>query len=176
MWNIYIFVCASIGILIFSLPSLRHTRSHGFWRFFAFESVLALILLNVEYWFRNPFSALQISSWLLLIGSIFLVLHGFYLLMTTGRPEQTANIEKTTRLVRTGAYRYIRHPLYASLFYLGWGVFLKNLSVASALLIFALTFFLIITTKAEERENIAKWGDEYSSYMRETKMFIPFLF
>jgi len=96
--------------------------------------------------------------------------------MTTGRPEQTANIEKTTRLVRTGAYRYIRHPLYASLFYLGWGVFLKNLSVASALLIFALTFFLIITAKAEERENMAKWGDEYSSYMRETKMFIPFLF
>jgi protein-S-isoprenylcysteine O-methyltransferase Ste14 len=176
MWKIVVFLCISIGILIFSLPSLRHPRSHGFWRFFAFESVLALILVNVEYWFRNPFSVLQIVSWLLLTGSLFLVLHGFYLLMTTGRPEQTANIEKTTRLVRTGAYRYIRHPLYASLFYLGWGVFLKNLSVASALLIFALTLFLIVTAKAEERENMVKWGDEYSSYMRETKMFIPFLF
>jgi protein-S-isoprenylcysteine O-methyltransferase Ste14 len=33
--------------------------------------------------------------------------------------------------------------------------------------------FLIATALAEEKENLARFGDEYSRYRKSTKMFIP---
>jgi len=38
------------------------------------------------------------------------------------------------------------------------------------------TFFLIMTSKIEESENIRFFGAAYQSYMKQTKMFIPLLF
>jgi len=34
--------------------------------------------------------------------------------------------EKTSELIDTGIFKYIRHPLYSSLLFLTWGIFLKN--------------------------------------------------
>jgi protein-S-isoprenylcysteine O-methyltransferase Ste14 len=174
MFKLILFVLASVGIVWFSWTSLHDRRSHGFFRFFAFESILALILLNVEHWFRDPFSAFQIVSWLLLFGSLFLAVHGFYLLRLIGRPE--GSFENTTTLVRLGAYRHIRHPLYSSLLGLGWGVFFKDPSLLGGVLVLATSAFLIATAKAEEVENLHRFGADYAVYMKTTRMFIPFLF
>jgi len=163
-----------VGITLLSWASLRNPHSHGFFRFFAFESILALILLNLEHWFRTPLSVPQIVSWFSLLGSLVLALHGFYLLRVIGRPK--GGIEKTTALVMVGAYKYIRHPLYASLLLLGWGAYLKNPSLFSALLVLATSAFLIATARVEEVENLEKFGADYAVYMKTTKMFIPFLF
>jgi protein-S-isoprenylcysteine O-methyltransferase Ste14 len=38
------------------------------------------------------------------------------------------------------------------------------------------TLFLTMTAKKEEVENLRFFGDPYQSYMKKTKMFIPFLF
>jgi len=38
------------------------------------------------------------------------------------------------------------------------------------------TFFLVATSRVEERENIKYFGDEYVEYMKLTKMFVPFVF
>jgi len=174
MWQVIVFVLVSAGIAFFSRASLRDPRAHGFFRFFAFESILALLLLNLEHWFREPFSAPQIFSWLLLLASLFLAVHGFYLLRVVGRPE--GKFENTTTLVTVGAYRYIRHPLYASLLFLGWGAFCKQPSLLGGFLALAATAFLVATAKVEEAENRRKFGADYAAYMKTTKMFIPFLF
>jgi protein-S-isoprenylcysteine O-methyltransferase Ste14 len=174
MWQVTVFAIVSAGIIFFSRSSLRHPQAHGFFRFFAFESTLALLLLNLEHWFQNPFSAPQIVSWLLLSASLFLVVHGFYLLRLLGRPE--GKIEDTTTLVTVGTYRYIRHPLYASLLLLGWGAFFKHPSLLGGFLALAATAFLVATARVEEAENRRKFGAAYTAYMKTTKMFIPFLF
>jgi len=153
---------------------LRNPRSHGFFRFFAFESILVMVLLNIGHWFRDPFSRIQIISWLLLLFSLFLVVHGFWLLRVIGRPK--GRIENTTTLVMTGAYKYIRHPLYSSLLFLAWGVFLKDPSFLGGLLALTATTSLIATAKVEETENLQKFGNGYSTYIKKTKRFIPFLF
>jgi len=165
---------AALGILIYSMPWLRSPRSHGFFRFFAFESILALVALHVDHWFRDPFSAHQIVSWLLLIASAALAIHGFHLLHAVGKPR--GDFEATTHLVRVGAYRYIRHPLYASLLWLAWGVFFKLPNLPGGALALAATGFLYATARVEERENLRKFGTEYLDYMDETKMFVPFVF
>ncbi len=183
MLKLIIFIIVSAGIVYVSRASLRFPRSHGFYRFFAWESILALILLNLEYWFRNLFSIHQIVSWLLLITSLFLVVHGVYLLRVIGKPDNERSedvpmigVEKTTALVTVGAFKYIRHPLYSSLLFLGWGVFFKDPSWLGGALALAATIFLVATAKVEETENIRFFGPAYQTYMKRTKMFIPFLF
>jgi protein-S-isoprenylcysteine O-methyltransferase Ste14 len=164
----------SAGIILLSWDSLRDPRAHGFYRFFALEAILTLFALNVEYWFRKPFSAVQIISGLLLVASLFLVLHGFHLLRVVGRPE--GKIENTTTLVRVGAYKYIRHPLYASLLLLAWGIFFKDPSWIGGALAVAASLFLWATARVEEAENLTRFGASYAAYIKTTKRFIPFLF
>ena len=177
-----VFVGFSAGIVLLSWRSFRDRRSHGFYRFFAFEAILALILLNVEFWFQQPFSVRQILSWSLLLLSLFLAVHGFRLLRRIGKPDASIDdprrlsIEKTTQLIKVGAYRYIRHPLYASLLYLAWGVFLKHPSLLGAGLGIIATLALYLTARAEEVENLEQFGAEYAEYMGQTKMFIPLIF
>jgi protein-S-isoprenylcysteine O-methyltransferase Ste14 len=172
--NIALFLAGTLINVFYSRRSLRDTRKHGFHRFFVFESLLILVLLNAEVWFDDPLSFRQIVSWTLLCLSLALAVHGFVLLHKLGRPE--GNFEQTTHLVEEGAYRYIRHPLYASLLALGWGAFLKDISLLSALTVLVLTSFAVLTARTEEYENVQRFGAEYEAYMGRTRRFIPFLF
>ena len=174
MFKLIVFGIVSGGLVFLSRASLRDPRSHGFFRFSAFEAVLALILLNLEYWFSNPLSVFQILSWLLLLSSIFLAVHGFYMLNAIGRPE--GRIENTTILVKRGAYKYIRHPLYGSLLLLAWGAFFKHPSFPGGVIALAASTFLVATAKVEEAENLRRFGAGYAEYLQATKMFIPFIF
>jgi protein-S-isoprenylcysteine O-methyltransferase Ste14 len=66
--------------------------------------------------------------------------------------------------------------MYSSLLFLAWGVLFKDLSGWSAIFALAATVFLVATAKAEEAENIRFFGTYYQAYIKQTKMFIPFLF
>jgi protein-S-isoprenylcysteine O-methyltransferase Ste14 len=180
--KLILFLAATASLAFLSRSSLLHPRSHGFYRFFAWEAILALALLNVEEWFRDPLSWNQLISWLLLVVSAFLVIHGVQLLRQLGRPDAGRDetpmlgFEKTTSLVTAGAYRYIRHPLYSSLLFLAWGVFFKAPSWLGGLLALAATLFLVATARFEEVEDVRFFGPAYEEYRKHTKMFIPFLF
>ena len=180
--KLIVFIVASAGLAWLSRSCLREFRSHGFYRFFAWESILALVLLNLDYWFYELFSPHQLISWLLLIISSYWVIHGVLSLCMMGNPNRERNdpllisIEKTTVLVTAGAYRHIRHPLYSSLLFGAWGVFFKKPSLASGCLVVMATLFLTLTAKIEEAENVRFFGPAYQSYMEKTRMFIPFLF
>ena len=183
MLRLIIFIVASAGLVYVSRASLRVPRSHGFYRFFAWEFILVLILINLERWFSNPFSICQVISWILLIVSTFLVVHGVHLLRIIGKPDEQrvedvpmVGIEKTTTLVTVGAFKYIRHPLYSSLLFLTWGVFFKGPSWLGGILALTASLFLLATAKVEEAENSRFFGAAYQTYSKQTKMFIPFLF
>ena len=174
MYQLILFVLFSIPITWFSWKPLHDRRAHGFYRYFAFEAILVLVLLNAPQWFVHPFSILQIVSWLCLLASIFMAVHGFWLLRQVGRPQ--GSFENTSVLVEIGAYHFIRHPLYSSLFWLVWGACLKFISLPGVLLALVTCAFLFATAVVEEQENLARFGQAYAAYMRRTKMFIPFLF
>ena len=181
-YQLALFVIGSAILVYVSRASLRDPRSHGFYRFFAWEFILGLITLNLEWWFSEPFAWHQIISWVLLVLSIIPVVVGVQLLRKTGKPDEARNdapmlaFEKTTALVTNGLYKYIRHPLYSSLLLLAWGVFFKLPSVPGVLLALAATVCLAATARAEEAENVRYFGSAYQAYMKRTKMFVPFLF
>ena len=178
-----LFLAGSAAITWLSWRSLRHVRAHGFYRFFAFELLWGLILLNIPVWFHDPLSPRQFASYLFGAASIALAIEGFRLLRLVGKPSGAApaqtnlGFENTTRLVTVGAYRFIRHPLYASLLALVCAVYLKNPpGIASIVLALAAAGFFLATSIAEERENLARFGADYAAYIKHTRRFVPLLF
>jgi protein-S-isoprenylcysteine O-methyltransferase Ste14 len=174
--NPVIVVTGTIIIVLFSwFLSIKHGRYHGVARFFSFESIFLIVLLNSDIWFKDPFSILQLISWALLIFSLYFAITGFILLRNMGKP-QGGNFENTSVIVKTGLYKYIRHPLYLSLLVGGTGAMMKNPATIQLLLGLLNLVSIWITARIEEDEMIAKFGEEYRMYMKETKMFIPFIF
>jgi protein-S-isoprenylcysteine O-methyltransferase Ste14 len=186
MLRILLFIGFSAVLGYVSRASLKVSRSHGFYRFFAWECILGLFFLNfvsLQHWFGDPFSVHQIISWFFLITCVIQVLAGVYGLHSRGKPDNRRSddalligIEKTTQLVTTGAFKYIRHPLYCSLLLLAWGVYFKHFTWLGSGLVLGATGFLLATAKAEEAENVRYFGAAYRTYMQHTKMFIPFVF
>jgi protein-S-isoprenylcysteine O-methyltransferase Ste14 len=175
------FALLTVALIYVSRNSLRAPGSHGFYRFFAWEAILALFLLNVDIWFLDPFSTHQILSWVLLIVSVLSLVFGVRDLASKGDPVKSREgdgllaFEKTTTLVTTGIYRYIRHPLYSSLLLFAWGAFFKAPAWFAGLLVLSSTLLIFATAKADEAECIRFFGPSYRSYMKQSKMFIPFL-
>ena len=173
---------ATAVLAVVSRASLAVPRSHGFPRFFAWEAILGLLLLNVDDWFRDPFAWHQLISWPLLVISAVLVVAGLRTLRQKGRPDgrrdevPLVGVEKTTTLIRCGVYHYIRHPLYSSLLFLAWGIFFKAPSWWGVGLALVATLCLVLTARIEEGENIRFFGEEYRHYMKQSSMFIPYLF
>ena len=192
LWYWGIFIGLSLLFIYVSRKSLREPRSHGFYRFFVFEGVTGMIILNVHAWFLDPLTWNQIISWGLLAVCILYLIEGVRLLrqfghesvnaeLTQKQPERTEiekaqfQFEKTTNLVQEGLYKYVRHPMYASLLFLGWGAFMKEITWFSGALIAIITIFTFLTAIIDERECVVKFGDEYQIYMHKTKRFIPFI-
>jgi len=181
MENWILFGLLSLFILIISWNSLFISRNHGFYRFFSFECIAWLMASNMKAWFINPTHLNQLVSWLLLVVSVVLVLAGFLHMRRKGKPLKSREgkalyaFEKTTELVDTGIFRYIRHPMYASLIFLTWGIYLKGPTLLLTVVAALSSIFLFLTALYDEKECIDYFGESYREYMRKSKRFIPFI-
>jgi protein-S-isoprenylcysteine O-methyltransferase Ste14 len=172
----------SLPIIILSWRTLFNIKSHGFYRFFSWECITWLLVSNLKYWFNHPFSIQQLFSWIFLLFSVYLVISGVLLLKKAGKSDQNRDdkalyqFEKTAELIDTGIYKYIRHPLYASLLFLTWGIYLKQPTALLLIVALISTLFLFLTALFDEKECMLYFGDNYRDYRKRTKRFIPFIF
>lgn len=183
MFQLLGFVILSAGLIYVSRAALRVPRSHGFYRFFAWECILALALLKLPVWFDRPFAWYQLISWLLLLGCLVPLFFGIRALTAQGQPgaaratePQLLAFETTSQLVTSGIYHYIRHPLYSSLLLLAWGIFFKAPSLVGGGLALAASVCVLATARADETECLRFFGPAYRTYMGHTKRFVPFVF
>ncbi len=154
--------------------SIREKRYHGIFRFISFECLVVMVYLNYPVWFSDAFSLRQLISWFLLGLCIMVAAMGFFIFYSRGKPED--HMEKTTQLISSGIYEYIRHPLYLSLILGGFGAMLKDpgwQQIALSLLNF---LAMIFTARVEEKEMIRKFDKAYQEYMKQSKMFFPYVF
>jgi len=176
-----LFGILSSPVIIISWRTLFNFRSHGFYRFFSWECIIWLFISNYRFWFDDPLSIQQVFSWIFLFASIYLVLSGVILLKTKGKPTKSRDesslyqFEKTTELIDQGIFKYIRHPLYSSLLFLTWGIFLKNTTGLLFLIATLSTAFLFLTALLDEKECIRFFGEKYVDYMKRSKRFVPFI-
>jgi len=128
-----------------------------------------IAILLIEHGLHTP------SNFALLI---FLLGCGFGLYTVRHNPLDNFNItpeiKENALLITTGAYRYIRHPMYFSVLVMILGVVISKPTLLS-LFIYAL---LVITLflKAQKEEMLwMEQSSEYKNYRQRTKRIIPFV-
>ena len=117
MNNLTLLLAGTALVVWLSRKPLRKPGSHGFYRFFAWEAILGLVVLNHGVWGDDPYSPHQFTSWMLMLLSIFLVAEGTRTLRRHGAASAKRDdgsfyeFEKTTQVVSNGIFGYIRHPI-----------------------------------------------------------------
>ncbi|HIQ43822.1 MAG TPA: isoprenylcysteine carboxylmethyltransferase family protein [Pseudomonas oleovorans] len=182
IWQVVAFVILSAVLLGISWRTLGNPRSHGFYRFLAWEVMLVMLLCNAPYWFGDRGELHQQVAWVLLSLSLLVLFAGVYQMRRFGRAgeqrqdDELFAFERTSRLVTGGVFRYIRHPMYCSLLLLAWGIACKRIDAMILLLASLSSVLLWCAARCEERECLAYFGQPYRDYMRRSRMFVPFVF
>ena len=122
-------------------------------------------------------AAVPLPVWLRWTGVGLALIAGallVWMFRTLGRNlTDTVVTRKQHTLVTTGPYRWVRHPLYTSAAL----AIVGNSLVAANWFIFVVgclgLLLLVIRTRKEEQNLIAKFGDDYRNYMQRTGRFVP---
>lgn len=147
------------------------------------RSVIALpLFLGILAYIINPgwmaWAALPLPTWLRWIGAViglFSVPSAHWVFTSIGRNvSETVLTKRDHALVMVGPYRWVRHPLYTT----GMALLLAIGLMAANWFILGLTLIAVVALRfgvvpVEERELIAKFGDQYRNYMLRTGRFLP---
>ncbi len=156
-------------------------RQEGLFILATLRPLGAAFWFSVFAWMINPrwmaWSSMPLPYWSRWIG-VALLLAGCTLLVWTFRSlgknltDTVVTREKHTLVVH-GPYRWIRHPLYSSAALLTAGVSL----IAANWFFFATGVaslcVLVMRTRTEEENLVARFGESYQRYMRRTGRFLP---
>jgi len=176
-----VFLILSLPLLALSWRALFSFKNHGLYRLVVFECILWLAIQNYRYLIVEEFDLQQLISSALMITSLMFVLSAVSIMRKKGRVSKhrrdhtLLGFEKTTVLIETGIFKYVRHPMYSSLLFLVWGLLLRNIEVALLIVALIATCSGIFAALMEEKENVAYFGERYRHYTLKTKMFIPYV-
>lgn len=83
-------------------------------------------------------------------------------------------VKEKQKLVTSGIYKYIRHPIYSGivLMFIGGELIVQSYLLIAYVLLYAGAY---IQATWEEKLLVKHFGKEYSSYMKRSKRFIPFV-
>lgn len=100
---------------------------------------------------------------LTILGSFFFIYVGYYIRRALANKD----------LVTTGPYRYIRHPMYVSIYVMLSGIGLLFFSEVWFLIMLAFVPIWYVDCWIEERQMTGLHEMGYSDYIKRTGMFIP---
>lgn len=136
-----------------------------------------LLATWIVYPWRHLDKASSISPVIPLLGAIACVValsasyHCWREMGTSWRIGIDPN-EKTEMIV-SGAYRYVRHPIYALSILLVWGSFAACPGLVMLLVAFFHSVLMQIEARREEKHMLRSQGQPYSDYTKTTGRFIP---
>jgi protein-S-isoprenylcysteine O-methyltransferase Ste14 len=173
-------ICADVAVRPISAKRDQYRCSILVLAFLLFPLVVALPYLEYRYLLAIALTReLTLVLWvagigMLLVGSCVLI-DSRHRIGRYGGPRIV--IEDDHRLIRDGAYRYIRHPLYMSmlLMFIGYGRSFGSVLVTSVTFI---CMFMIMRSRMnlEERLLIESFGEEYLSYKEHTWRLFPHVY
>ena len=116
-------------------------------------------------WRVNPhFGPFHILSNIFIFG-------GFIMLSSAWRVLYEA--QRHQRLATTGLYASMRHPQYVGFVLIMSGFLLQWPTLITLAMFPVLLVVYMRLARAEEKENLARFGDEYTQYMKKTPAFFP---
>ena len=181
-------IAISLWLLRFN-PDLLAERLTGIGRpdqkawdkvFIAILFVAFFIWMIVMAWDAERFRWSEVPPWLQVVGAL-LLLGSFYIFYLTFRensylsPAVRVQTERAQKVVSTGPYRYVRHPMYAGFIFFALGTALLLGSWYG--LLGGLFLIGMVAWRAVQEERVLRDELEgYSSYMRQVKYrLIPYL-
>jgi protein-S-isoprenylcysteine O-methyltransferase Ste14 len=141
---------------------------------FVFLVIAYAVLLFANIYPDLPFIfATPVDLPLQIIGAILVLLAGVPGLwgpLSLGEFTADFRLAEEHRVVKTGAYRWVRHPMYAALIFCCAGslLFFKSFLF---LILLALMPTAYVKARGEERLLIEAFGEEYVKHRRVTGMF-----
>lgn len=136
---------------------------------------IALQLMGLQVFPFEQTALTQILGFLLVLAGTYITVWARITIGTNWAHAAEYQIKKDHELVTNGVYSFIRHPIYAGMFFSVLGAEL----VAGSYLFF---FFLItlpipayLQAKKEEELLTGYFGEAYKTYMKKTKMFLPYI-
>jgi protein-S-isoprenylcysteine O-methyltransferase Ste14 len=177
----YIFGILAAGWLAWMIPFFLARRGgraqtvdrRARWGIFIQGIGFAILWMN-SYWNRTPSILRTLPAvCLLILGGVL----SWTSAMTLGRQWRfDAGLNADHELVRSGAYRFVRHPIYASMLCMLLGT---GLLVAPALvLLVSLVLFFIgveIRIRIEDALLASRFGEDFREYQRRVPAYLPFI-
>lgn len=134
---------------------------------------LVLYVLGFE-WFDY---SVPLPLWLRWVGvvvmALCLPLSSLVYRKLGAHSSKSLEVQKNHRLVTDGAYRYVRHPVYATLILCAVGACLVTANLVVSAMAAAVALVLWLRIKKEETILVARFGDEYRAFMARTGALIP---
>jgi protein-S-isoprenylcysteine O-methyltransferase Ste14 len=170
------------GILAWFLPFLLTGWSRASpqkrdprWRWGLLLEVLGYAVL-----WAGSLHRLQVAAWRLALAVLFLALASLLSWTSTrslGRYLRfEAAVDADHQLIRSGPYRVVRHPIYASMLCLILGI----ATIAATPLTFAVALALFlagteIRVRIEDKLLAERFGDQFRAYCQCTPAYIPLI-
>jgi len=136
--------------------------------------LISLILFFVARWLNERIDFPTISNNQFILNCIFLVSCLITVVMIVWSFKSLPEAERGNKLCTTGAFQYIRHPLYAaflSVFNFGLAFYLNSyFYVFWAVLLHPIWHYIV---RYEERLMIDIFKEEYVEYQKKTGRFLP---
>jgi len=160
----------------------------GFWRrqgpriTYLVVVAVALVIGVALFQLREPILRVEFGfSWPLTVMAVFcyaggVLLEHYYRRQITigvlfGLPEVSE--KRSGRLLTEGIYGRIRHPRYLGLVFEISGFALLVNYLAVYVIAIAMVPVVLLIVLLEERELLARFGDDYAQYMRSVPRFFP---
>ncbi|MHA2339062.1 MAG: methyltransferase family protein [Candidatus Hodarchaeales archaeon] len=147
---------------------------------FFFAGPIILILAYLEYDILIS-QLTEIIFPLVVLGSIIIIIGGIITLISRIQLERFASgvlmIQEDHKLITTGIYKYIRHPIYTGGLLQALGLYLAFHSIIITILALII-FFWLYHSRAQYEEQILEeeFGDEFRNYKKNSKKMIPFIY
>ena len=146
------------------------------------SAVFLLLLVNlfVVAWFGYAEIGL-LADWAYYLGLSLAILANatyFWGAQSLGRYfSSMVVVYQGHQLVERGPYRFVRHPMYASILLGSIAMGLMSQSWAAlAYSVIATAIIVAYRTSVEEKALVSELGEQYVSYTRRVKRLIPFIF
>ncbi|MFX0024655.1 MAG: methyltransferase family protein [Candidatus Hermodarchaeota archaeon] len=172
----------STSVSSFLIPLVQYVPCTGVW--FGIMSVPFIAYLTL--YFQNPGILIYDLNFLYRTYEIYIVIFGFALFIFS----LIYQISHRKQLIRTGPYKFVRHPQYLAFIIMTFGMTLiafqtspifnfnlGNLNGYTMLLFIwiAEVFAYVVLAKIEEYALKVKYGDKYLEYVNDVSFMIPFL-
>jgi len=139
-----------------------------------FGLLISIILFFIANWLNKRINLPPLSDNQFILNSVFFISILMTLVMIVWSIKSLPAIDRGNKLCIIGAFKYVRHPLYAaflSIFDFGLAAYLNSyIFVLWAVLLHPIWHYVVIY---EERLMVDVFGEAYLEYQKKTGRFLP---